>query len=356
MKIEFYPLKVKEVKKETTDAISILFDVPSELVPTFKFSSGQYLTLRTQIGGEEVRRSYSLCSAPFENCWKVAVKEIENGKFSSFANNQLKAGDILEAMPPLGNFTLHPNNNARKNVYVAFAAGSGITPILSLVKSVLFDEPESHFILFYGNKTMDTILFKEELQALKDKYLQRLEIHHILSRETLSSPLFNGHIDADKLNKFAKIFFIPSEVSNFYLCGPEEMTLSIRDALAQLGVASSKIHLELFITNAAQKIKRNTSQTKSVQSAITVIQDGNEFKFPLDSSGKNILDAALANGADLPFACKGGVCCTCKAKLLSGKVSMDVNYSLEEDEVAEGYILTCQSHPTTDEVLISFDI
>ena len=356
MSTMFHTLQVKDIHRETEDSVVLSFNVPSELQEDFSFVPGQYLTLETAIQGEDVRRSYSLCSAPFENEWKVAVKRVENGKFSTYANQQMNSGDEIKVMAPTGNFKLETRAD-NKNHYVAFAAGSGITPILSMIKTVLKEEPNSTFTLFYGNRNLDTIIFREELEALKNRYVKRLSVHHILSKEKLGSPLFFGRIDAEKCKKFGSVFFNPSEVHSFYLCGPSQMIFAVKDQLADLGVDASKIHFELFTTSdiKVEKKKVEASFNPETESKVTIILDQESFDMPLAYGGTSILDAALAAGADLPYACKGGVCSTCKAKITEGEVIMDINYALEPDEVEQGFVLTCQSHPRTSTVTVDFD-
>ncbi len=356
---KFHTLTVKEVRRETPDCVSIAFDVPQELKADYQFAQGQYLTLRTDINGEDLRRSYSICSSPLDAELRVAVKHVPQGRFSTFANQKLQSGDTLSVMTPMGKFftALHEQHDKH---YVGFAAGSGITPIMSIMKTVLQSEPKSHFTLFYGNKNFESIIFREAIEALKNQYIGSLSVHHVLSRETLGSPLFNGRINAEKCEQFCKVFFDAKEVDEYFLCGPEEMIFAVKDTLEGLNVDSKKIHFELFTTaatkNVKPKIKPDHSPTPSESdSQITVILDGDAFDFPLNAVGDNILDAALKNGADLPFACKGGVCCTCRAKVLEGKVEMDVNYALEADEIEAGFVLTCQAHPRTEKVIISFD-
>ena len=352
-----HKIKVKKVIKETADCVSVIFDVPQELQSEFQYKSGQYLALETEINGEKVRRSYSLCSAPHENEWKVAIKKVEGGKFSTYANEALTDNEEMSVMAPTGGFSLEPNN-AVANHYVAFGAGSGITPILSMIKTVMHDEPKSRFTLFYGNRNFDTIIFREEIEALKNVYLERLSVHHILSKEKLGSPLFFGRIDAQKCEKFAKVFFEPATVAGFYLCGPSQMIFGVKDQLVALGVESSKINFELFntgdIPTTNKKIEEETYDSEA-ESKVTIILDGESFDMPLEYGGANILDAALSAGADLPYACKGGVCSTCKAQVTKGEATMDINYALEPDEVEKGFILTCQAHPRTAEIIVNFD-
>lgn len=351
-------IAVKKIVKETTDCVSVSFDIPAVLKSSFDYQPGQYLALETTIDGEKVRRSYSLCSAPHEGEWKVAIKEVASGKFSTYANRSLKEGDLVDVMPPMGNFALQTDIDAERH-YIAFAAGSGITPVLSMIKEVLKVEPKSRFTLFYGNKNFDSIIFREEIEALKNKYLDRLSVHHILSKEKLGSPLFYGRIDAEKCGKFAKVFFDPSAVYGYYLCGPAQMIFGVKDQLIDNGVSSDRIHFELFNTDGLTDKKAPIADAEvydtSAESKVTIILDGESFDMPLAYDGSSILDAALAAGADLPYACKGGVCSTCKAHVKKGEVIMDINYALEPDEVERGFILTCQAHPRTESVVVDFD-
>lgn len=358
MSTNFYSLSVKEVKKETPDTVSVLFEVPVKDQEAFSFAPGQYLVMEQEIHGEAVRRSYSICSSPLDDEWRVAIKEIPEGKFSTFANQDLKEGDRLQVMPPMGNFKIDLDTVASKN-YVAFAAGSGITPILSMIKAVLAKEPNSTFTLFYGNKSFDYIIFREELEALKNTYLDRFSVHHIFSREKLGSPLFYGRIDGDKCVQFSKALFSVEETDGYYLCGPAAMIFSVKDALVSLGVEESDVHFELFNTDGV--VKESTSQDRGAdydpasQSLVTIVLDDDNTEIPINYGGENILDAAINHGVDLPFACKGGVCSTCKAKVKEGDVEMMINYALEPDELAAGYVLTCQSHPRSPKVVVSFD-
>jgi len=353
-----HKLQIKEIRRETSDTVSIAFDVPSDLKGDFKFHSGQYLTLEAEIGGEPVRRSYSLCSAPSDSEWRVAVKKVKGGKFSTYANEHLRDSDTLRVMAPMGNFKLETAND-NKNHYVGFAAGSGITPIISMIKSVLREETESRFTLFYGNKNFETIIFREEIEALKNQYLDRFSVHHILSREKLGSPLFLGRIDGEKCAKYSTIFFDPKSTSGYFLCGPSQMIFSVKDALEKEGANPKKIHFELFNTSDLPEKSSDKNELINFdpekESKITVILDGDSFDFNLPYGGENILDAAMKEGADLPFACKGGVCCTCKAKVEKGSVDMDINYGLEPDEIEAGFVLTCQTHPRTPHIVVNFD-
>jgi ring-1,2-phenylacetyl-CoA epoxidase subunit PaaE len=359
MSIHFHELKVKEVKKETSDCVSVLFDVPENLNEAFQFTQGQSLTMRTTINGEEVRRTYSICSSPLEKQLKVAIKKVEAGAFSIFANEELKKDDVLEVMPPIGRFytTLDPLN--RKN-YLAFAAGSGITPLLSIIKTTLATELGSTFTLVYGNKSRSSIIFFEELEGLKNKYINRFNLIHILSREKTDADLNFGRITKDKCTDlFNKLLDVKS-LDEFFICGPEDMIFSVKDFLESNGVAEKKIHFELFTTpgqNKKYEVRSTKYEANSPQSNITVKLDGRSFDFSIPlNSDTTILDAAMHEGADVPYACKGGVCCTCKAKLLEGEVKMDVHWGLEQEEIEQGFILTCQSHPVTEKVTVDFDV
>lgn len=356
--IHFHPLQVKKVERETDDCVSITFNVPNELKEIFQFKQGQTLTIKKKINGEDLRRNYSICSSPFDNKLQVAVKKVQGGLFSSFANEELKAGDILEVLPPTGTFytELHPSQ--QKN-YVAFAAGSGITPILSIIKTTLLTEPESSFTLVYGNRTKNSIIFKEELEALKDKFIDHFRVYHVLSREKSDADINYGRIDVDKLELFFARLIDIKTCDEFFLCGPEEMIFCIKGYLAGKGVSADKIHFELF-TVPGQKQSTGNRQLEIVEeqgpkARVSVKLDGILFDFDLAYESESILDAALKQGADLPYACKGGVCTTCKARLTEGQVEMEVNWGLEPDEVEKGFILTCQSHPKTEKVTIDFD-
>jgi ring-1,2-phenylacetyl-CoA epoxidase subunit PaaE len=358
MSIHFHRLRIKNITKETDNCIGIEFEVPAHLSNNFNFKQGQNLTLRTSINGDEIRRSYSLCSSPLENKLKVAVKKVEDGLFSNFANEKLKPGDLLDVMEPTGKFYVELDPGNKKN-YLAFAAGSGITPVISIIKTTLQTEPGSTFTLVYGNRSRSSIIFFEELEGLKNKYIDRFSLINILSRERTDTPLNFGRIDASKLKELAALINY-SLMDDIFLCGPEEMIFSTKEFLQSAGVEEKKIHFELFTSSKpkASIVKRTTSEINTGKhSQITVKVDGRSFDFnlPLDSD-TTILDAALKQGADLPFACKGGMCCTCKAKLLEGEVEMEVHWGLEHEEIEKGFILTCQSHPKTEKVVVDFDI
>jgi ring-1,2-phenylacetyl-CoA epoxidase subunit PaaE len=356
--IHFHPLTIQEVRKETPDCVSVVFSVPAELKETFQFRQGQYLTLRAYINGEEIRRSYSICSSPLDNELRVAVKQTEHGIFSTYANTQLKKGDILDVMPPIGKFFVELDP-AQRRQYIGFAAGSGITPLLSIIKTTLRTEPHSSFTLVYGNRNRHSIIFKEELEALKNLHMDRFRLIYILSREKTDAAINFGRIDAEKCCVLCEKTLDLTSTDAFFLCGPENMIFSVKEQLETLGVESKKIHFELFTTPDTKKTGNKpalSAEQKEVKSRITVKLDGVSFDFDLGFEGDAILDAALKQGADLPYACKGGVCCTCRAKLIEGEVDMEVNYGLEPEEIEQGFILTCQSHPRTEKVIVDFDI
>ena len=356
MAVHFHSLKVKNIKRETQDCISIAFEVSPELQEQFQFTHGQNITIKATIDGEELRRSYSICSAPFEKELKVAVKKVEGGKFSAYINEYLKAGDLLQVMPPTGKFNtaLDPEN---KKKYLAFAAGSGITPIISIIKTIFKTEPNSSFTLVYSNRSRSSIIFFEELEGLKNKYLQRFNFIHLLSREKTDASINFGRISTEKLKALSSLLDYKN-TDEFFICGPEEMIFCVKDFLVASAIATTKIHFELF-TVPGQKgtpIQNNVNTDAGLKSAISIKLDGRTIEFNLAFDSDSILDAALKQGADLPFACKGGVCATCRARLLEGEVSMKVNYALEPEEVVKGFILTCQSQPLTKKVLIDFDV
>ena len=349
----FYPLVVKEVRRETKDAVSVAFELNDEQQSVFRYTPGQYLTFRAAINGEEVRRSYSICAAPHEGELRVAIKEIEGGKFSTYANRTLKAGDALESMAPAGNFAWKHEGSAAH--VVGWAAGSGITPISAIAKSVLNSDNESTFTLFYGNKNSNSIIFKNELEDLKNAYVDRFEVHHVLSREDQGSDYTSGRLDADKVKGYNGKFFDVATTTGHFLCGPLGMIEGVSGVLESLGTAKSTIHFELFNTAGAtaEAIAKSSSKA-SANAKVTVVLDGEETHFEMGPKDY-VIDAALDAGADVPYACKGAVCCTCRAKVLKGTAEMVMNYALVDDEVNDGYVLTCQTHATSDELVISFD-
>tara|TARA_R110002072_G_scaffold14272_2_gene59323 strand:+ start:15734 stop:16807 length:1074 start_codon:yes stop_codon:yes gene_type:complete len=354
----FHTLSVKDIYKETDDCSVITFNVPSELETEFKFRQGQHLTLKADINGEDVRRSYSLCSGPVDGEWKVAVKKILGGKFSSFVNDSLQAGDTLEVMSPSGTFGVEVSPEKAKN-YLFFAAGSGITPVLSMVKAHLASEPNSTCKLFYVNKTAKSIIFKEELEQLRNQYFGRFEIYYFLTKERRDIELFNGRFDDEKMAVLSKTFIDIPDTDEVFLCGPEKMVEFVSNYLVEAGLPKDLIHFELFVKGLSDEdIARQERLAKqNVEGTEVVIVDGGkEFEFTMTKEYDNILDAALGAGADLPFACKGGVCSTCKCEVLEGAVEMKINYALDDKEVSQNLVLSCQAVPTTDRVKVDFDV
>lgn len=352
---KFHSLRISAIHQETDDTISVTFDVPTTLSPDYSFLPGQYLTLKSIIEGEEVRRSYSLCAAPYEGLARVAIKRVEGGKFSTYATQQLKVGDALDVMTPMGNFTLQTVENARKS-YVLFAVGSGITPILSIIKSILKEEENSDVTLFYGNKHVGSIIFREEIEGLKNSYMSRLRVVHVLSQENLGNKIQKGRITKDKCSQLYDAFLSNTRIDGVYICGPEEMILGTKESLQEKGVDEKIIHFELFTASSQQKkeVVQSTDNTSSIAN-VSIVLDGDSFDIAMYSSGETVLDAAQRTGLDLPFACKGGVCCTCRAKIIEGSARMTVNYSLEQADIDAGFILTCQAHPTSERLIVSFD-
>ena len=357
MAVHFHPLKIKNIKQETPDCVSISFDIPETLASLFEFKEGQNITVKGNIRGEEIRRSYSICSAPHENELRVAVKKVTGGLFSQFANDVLKKGDVLEVLPPTGKFNARLHNDKTGN-YLAIAAGSGITPVMSIIKHTLRSQPASSFTLIYGNRDRNSIIFFDELEGLKNKYIERFNFINILSRERTDTEIFYGRINEKKLADLEKL--VPyNSFDEIYICGPEEMIFNASDYFQNKGIEKANIHFELFTTPGQKKATTNIQQTKistGPKSNITIKLDGRSFDFDLGFNSQSILDAALQQGADLPYACKGGVCATCRAKLLEGEVDMEVNYALEEEELEQGFILTCQSHPRSQKVVVDFDV
>jgi ring-1,2-phenylacetyl-CoA epoxidase subunit PaaE len=348
----FHALRVADVRRETDDTVSVAFTVPEELAAAYEFEPGQHVAIRMPgPDGDEVRRSYSICSGLDDGELRVAVKSIAGGVVGVHANERLRPGDVLDVMTPAGRFTTALDPARAKN-YLGVAAGSGITPVMSLIRSVLAREPQSRFTLVYGNRGPTTVIFREVLEDLKDRYLDRLQVVHVFSREQQHAPLLNGRIDADKMRALAThLLDIPS-YDEAFICGPEPMTLAVRDALVELGIEPTHVHLELFGSHAPapRPPRADTGDRRQV----TVILDGIKtevFAHPYDT----VLEAGQAAGLDLPFSCRGGVCATCRAKVLDGSVTMDVNYALEQWETDAGYVLTCQSRPTTDHVVVDYD-
>ena len=355
---KFHKLKVKDVYQETTDCSVITFDVPDNLAEEFNFRQGQHLTLKADINGEDTRRSYSLCSSPVDNQWQVAVKTIPGGAFSTYVNSTLKPGDTLEVMEPSGMFGVNVDPNKAKN-YLFFAAGSGITPVLSMIKTHLAMEPNATCKLFYVNRSAKSIIFKEALEQLRNQYFGRLEIYYFLTKERRDIELFNGRFDEEKMEVLTKNFIDIPDTSEVFLCGPEKMVDFVSEFLIKAGLPKELVHYELFVTGLSEEdIKRaeRLAKQKVEGVEVTIVDGGKEFQFTMTKDFDNILDAALAAGADLPFACKGGVCSTCKCQIMEGSVEMKINYALSDKELGQDLVLSCQAVPTSDKVKVDFDV
>lgn len=352
----FHALKVKTIARETRDAVVLTFDVPDDLREQYRYTQGQHLTLRTHINGEEARRSYSICSAVQDRRLDVAIKKVAGGVFSEWANAKLQEGDSIDVLPPTGHFNA-PLSAENKKHYAAFAAGSGITPIISIIKTTLLAEPNSRFTLVYGNRASSGIMFKEALEDLKDTYLERLNLVFVMSREQQDIPLFNGRINREKCDALSEHWLDVSTIDIAFVCGPESMMQDVSASLQAHGLDKKHIKMELFTAGIPSANRPAPIHHVIGKSAceVTVIQDGRSRSFGMDKNKQSLLDAALAHGIELPYSCKGGICSTCRAKLVNGEVDMDNNFALEDYEIARGFVLCCQSFPVTDKVTVDFD-
>lgn len=356
---KFHTLKVKDIERETPEAVSVLFDVPDDLKDDYRYRQGQHITIKRKINGEELRRCYSICAGVDEEELRIAVKEIDEGRFSGFINRELEKGDKLEVFPPAGHFNtdLDPGN---EKTYVAFAGGSGITPVLSLIKTTLAREAKSRFKLFYGNRNTDSIIFRDKLAALKDRYMGRLELFHILEEDETDIQLFRGLMDREKTGQLVKWLCPADDIDEAFICGPGPMMDAVEATLRDAGVDEDKIHIERFVSGPDVKPQKGRRKSRprekgDARARVTVVIDGERKSFNFRENDESILDAALEAGANAPFACKGAVCATCRARVLEGDVEMEKNYALEDDELEQGYVLTCQARPVTDKVVVSFD-
>ncbi len=354
----FHPLTVTDVRRETRDAVVVTL-APAETDRTlFDFTQGQYLTFRRRFDDEELRRSYSICSGKDDGVIKVGIKRVDGGHFSTWANESLKVGDTLEAMPPMGHFFTALEPDVPKH-YLGFAAGSGITPLLSIIKTVLAREPQARFTLVYANRQISSIMFREELDDLKNTYLGRFSVLHILRSEAQEIDLFTGRVDADKCSALFKKWIDIRSVTTAFICGPEGMMLAVAGALREHGLKDEQIKFELFAASQPGKARRKAESVASADQQATceatVTLDGATRTFRFPKHGQSLLDAALENAMDAPYACKAGVCSTCRAKVIEGEVEMEINHALEDYEVRQGYVLTCQCHPLTDRVVVSYD-
>ena len=353
----FHALTIAEILPETADAKSFRLHVPQELAETFKFKPGQHLTLKAEIAGEEIRRNYSLCVAPRDGELKVTVKRIAGGVFSNWANDVLKPGDAIEVMPPHGSFTWDFDPSAA-NHYVGFAGGSGITPILSLIKTALGTEPDSRFTLLYGNRDSQSVIFLEELARLKNRHMNRLQVHHFLAEEAEDIELFNGLLDRTKCDDILSRLVDPKEIDAFFICGPGPMMDAAEAAIAAHGVPRERIHIERFTAgrpSAAVAAQMQMLQSEAAGLTMLVTLDGRKRRVAFDAAAGNILDSARAAGLPAPYACKAGVCATCRARIVAGQVEMAARYGLSDEEVAAGYVLTCQSVPRGAGVEVDYD-
>jgi ring-1,2-phenylacetyl-CoA epoxidase subunit PaaE len=345
----FYKLNIKEIKRETKDAVSVVFNVPLEFQDFYKFTAGQYLNLKLTLDGEEIRRAYSICSAPDSGELRIAVKAVKNGLFSKFANEKLAVGNTIEVGTPEGKFTFEPNQDRQKN-YLGFVAGSGITPVMSIIQSVLKQETKSSFVLVYGNKSPEDAIFKDQLHELQLNFVGRFFVHNIYSQAKLDGDLF-GRIDKSTVNFVMNNKHAEKEFDKFYLCGPEEMINLVTDVLKEKNISESAIKFELFSTST----KENAIDTsKNEHTKITVLVDGDEATFEM-SAKQTLLEAALKQGIDAPYSCQGGICSSCLARVTKGSAEMKKNSILTDGEIAEGLVLTCQAHPTSSEIFVDYD-
>jgi ring-1,2-phenylacetyl-CoA epoxidase subunit PaaE len=355
---KFYPLTVAKVKHETRDAIAVTFDLPPQLQDVFQYRQGQHLTLRAMIDGEDVRRSYSICAAVQDAQLRVAIKRVAGGVFSTWANECIRPGVTLDVMPPEGRFNLPLDPDSRRH-YLAFAAGSGITPILSIVKTTLLAEPHSRFTILYGNRASSSVIFRDELAELKDVYMERLNLVYVMSREQQDIDLFNGRITQDKCRQLFQRWLRVEDVDYAFICGPEDMMHGVSAALQEAGMPKERIRIELFAASAVREVREQRSHYAAAArhlTEVTVIMDGSHASFTMDKDKESLLEAGLRAGLDMRYSCKGGVCSTCRCKVVEGTVDMDVNYALEDYEVARGFVLSCQSFPVTDRVVVDFDV
>ena len=353
MSLHFHPLTVKALRPDTEEATIVSFDIPDELRDTFGFTQGQYLTLRANVNGEDLRRSYSICAGLDDDELRVGIRKV--GAFSQWVNEHLRAGDTIEVIPPQGRFFV-PLDPAAKRHYLGIAGGSGITPILSIMKTVLAREPMSTFALIYGNRTQKSTMFKEEIEDLKNRYLTRLSLFHVFSREVTDAPLSGGRLTREKIGEFFGTLLDPTHIDHVFVCGPFGVNDEAEAALLEAGVPPERIHIERFGVPGEGGAPVHFVQPDDADDAtVVIVRDGLTREIKFRKSDPSILDAAGAAGLDVPYSCKSGVCCTCRAKLVEGQVRMDRNFALDKSEVAAGFVLTCQSHPLTPRVVLSFD-
>lgn len=356
--LHFHPLRVSEIRPEAEDAVALTLDVPPELQSQFRSRAGQHIVVRASIQGQEERRTYSLIGAAGELPLRIAVRVHPQGRFSRYIAQQVRVGDVLEVMTPNGSFGPH-NAGGEGGTYVAFAAGCGITPVISIVRTLLKEDPRCRVQLFYGNKNSARTMLFEELQALKDRYLDRLALHFVMSAEPQEVELLNGRLDAERVRAFAGKLFDPASVREFFICGPGTMIEDVSGALRALGVDATRIHSEHFSVDAPARAEPKVIETakplREGVTQVTVLMDGRRRTFEMQTDSETILDAAARAGVDLPYSCKAGVCSTCRTKLVSGKVELAENYALEDWELEEGFILACQARAKTPEIELDYD-
>jgi ring-1,2-phenylacetyl-CoA epoxidase subunit PaaE len=353
----FHKLKIAEVRRETSDAVSICFEIPEHLKEAFAFKAGQHLTLRAELDGEDIRRNYSVCVAPSEKEIRIAIKQMMPGRFSAWANANLRKGQVIEVLPPMGRFVV-PEHSGENPYFVALAGGSGITPVISILKTVLGTQATARFVLLYGNRSTASVMFLEDLAGLKNRYMDRLELYHFLEDEAEEIELFNGRLDREKCGAVFGSLIDVKSADAFFICGPGPMMDAAEATLLARGVSADRILIERFTSSALspeQLAAREALQQKAAGTELIVTLDGRRSRIAFDPTKGSILDCVQAAGMPAPYACKGGVCTTCRAKILEGRVTMTKNYGLTEQEVADSYVLTCQSVPATDRVVLSYD-
>jgi ring-1,2-phenylacetyl-CoA epoxidase subunit PaaE len=354
----FHPLTVTDIRHDTRDAVVVTLKPREEDRAAFDFTQGQYLTFRHDFDGEELRRSYSICAGKDDGVLRVGIKRVDGGAFSNWANDNLAAGDVIEAMAPMGRFFMDIDPVAAKQ-YLGFAGGSGITPLLSIIKTVLRREPKSRFTLIYANRQINSIMFREEIEDLKNTYLGRFSVLHILESEVQEIDLFTGRLDETKLSGLFSHWIDAKSIDAAFICGPEPMMLTIVASLKAHGLTDEQIKFELFAAGQPGRARQRAASVSAAEAAAvveaTVTLDGTTRTFKMPKHGQSLLEAAIAHSMDAPFSCKAGVCSTCRAKVLEGEVEMDTNHALEDYEVEAGYVLTCQCHPLTDKVVLSYD-
>ncbi|MBS0455646.1 MAG: phenylacetate-CoA oxygenase/reductase subunit PaaK [Proteobacteria bacterium] len=362
MSVMFHPLRVRAIEPDTQEAVIVSFDVPTDLREVFGFTQGQYLTLRTEIDGQDLRRSYSICAGVDDGELRVGVRKVRGGVFSNWINEHLKIGDTVSVMAPQGRFFV-PLDSASKRHHVGIAGGSGITPILSIMKTVLGREPNSRFTLIYGNRLLQSTMFKEEIEDLKNRYMTRLALQHVFSDEHTDAPINHGVMNREKISEFLGSVVPAADIDHVYVCGPFQMNDEAEAALLAAGVPEERIHIERFgvalpanaAGNAVGAVVHESKPGDAETARITIIRDGLSREIPFTKQQPSILDAASAAGMEVPYSCTSGVCGTCRAKVVEGEVRMERNFALDKKEVAAGFVLTCQAHPLTERVVLSFD-